>query len=91
MELTHYETRQDPGGNRWVTVRALTFRAISAGYAWLRQVRAAHRRRRESKALYVSLNELDDRTLHDLGFHRSEISSIVAELSGEAERTRVRT
>ena len=37
-----------------------------------------------------ALRELDDRTLHDLGFDRSEITSVAAEVSGRAEPARMR-
>ena len=52
--------------------------------AWQR-----HQRSRHTRAIYVALSDLDDRTLRDLGFHRSEIGSVAAEASGEAESTRI--
>lgn len=51
--------------------------------AWL-----TYRRRRHARATYSALSDLDDRTLRDLGFHRSEIWSVAAEATGEAEQTR---
>ncbi len=51
---------------------------------------AAWRRRGHAHGTYLVLRELDDRTLRDLGFHRSELRSVAAELAGEANRTRVR-
>jgi uncharacterized protein YjiS (DUF1127 family) len=51
--------------------------------AWL-----TYRRRRHTRAIYAALSDLDDRTLRDLGFHRSEIWSVAAEATGEAEQTR---
>ena len=47
-----------------------------------------YRRRLETRAIYKALSGLDDRTLRDLGFHRSEILSVAAEVTGEAEPTR---
>jgi uncharacterized protein YjiS (DUF1127 family) len=40
-------------------------------------------------ATYRALGELDARTLHDIGLERSELRSIAAELTGEAEPSRV--
>ena len=39
--------------------------------------------------MVVTLRELADSTLRDIGFERSEISSVVAELTGRAAHTRV--
>ncbi len=55
-----------------------------------RRIYARHTQRGEARAVYNVLSELDDRTLRDLGFDRSEIRSVAAELTGEAEQTRVR-
>lgn len=44
----------------------------------LRAAAARRRQRRETRQNHAALVALDDRTLHDLGFARSEISSIVA-------------
>jgi uncharacterized protein YjiS (DUF1127 family) len=58
--------------------------AEAARRAWKRYLQ-----RRETHAAYDALDALDDRTLRDLGLHRSEILSVAAELAGEAERTRM--
>jgi uncharacterized protein YjiS (DUF1127 family) len=57
----------------------------------VRRAYEGYRQRREAAATCEALSELDDRTLRDLGFHRSEIRSIAAEWTGEAEPSRVRT
>jgi len=50
----------------------------------------AWQRQRQDRATLRTLNSLDDRTLHDLGFHRSEIGSISAEIGGRAELSHLR-
>lgn len=76
--------------------RAVVLQALVRRIAgWAREsfvdALASYRRRREMKSIYRTLQELDDRVLRDLGFHRSEIMSVAAEAVEEAERTRVRT
>ena len=75
--------------------RAFTLAEIIAEMVWAvgtfaRQAYARYRQRREASTLREALRRLDDRTLRDLGFDRSEIGSVVAEVTGEAERTRLR-
>ena len=58
-----------------------------------RTIREALRRRRARKALHAqrqALAALDDRTLRDIGLHRSEIDSLVVELDGAVANTRRR-
>lgn len=62
----------------------------------LRRIRTAFesgligwRQRQRAHAIYKALSALDSRTLHDLGFERSEIASVAAEASGGVERTRL--
>jgi uncharacterized protein YjiS (DUF1127 family) len=45
-------------------------------------------RRRQARAVRAAFGELDAHTLRDLGLDRSEIGSLAAEVTGEAERTR---
>ena len=56
----------------------------------VRRAHARYRQRRKARATYDALRHLDDRMLRDLGFDRSEITSVAAEISGTAARTRVR-
>jgi uncharacterized protein YjiS (DUF1127 family) len=50
----------------------------------------AWRGRRLRRATAATLHSLDDRTLGDLGLHRSEIGGIAAEIGHRAETTYVR-
>lgn len=59
--------------------------AIAQG---VRRAWGAYRQGRIARDTRLSLDELDDRMLHDLGLDRSETSSIGAEAAGRAERTR---
>jgi uncharacterized protein YjiS (DUF1127 family) len=80
----HYETRtRRPAGPIVGAARAML--------AWLRAFNARRRQRSEAHAVYESLRVLDDRTLHDIGFTRSELGSVASEASGLAERTRANT
>ena len=50
----------------------------------------AWRRNSLRRATVQTLHALDDRTLHDLGFHRSEIGGLAAEIGGQAEASYIR-
>ena len=52
---------------------------------------AGTEQRREARATYLALRDLDARTLHDIGLHRSEILSVALELGGAFEATRVQS
>lgn len=49
---------------------------------------AAAARARRQRSLVRELEELDDHMLRDIGLHRTEIGSVVAELVGAAPLTR---
>ena len=53
-----------------------------------RAVAARWAQRRRARAIHAAFSELDDHMLRDLGLHRSEIGSLAAEVTGDAERTR---
>jgi uncharacterized protein YjiS (DUF1127 family) len=65
-------------------------RATSAARGAILRAWKRYRQHRETRRIHDALRGLDDRTLRDLGFHRSEILSVASEASGAAERTRVR-
>ena len=67
---------------------AVTVLRAAGGLA--RRAYARYRQRREARNIRDVLRGLDDRMLRDLGLDRSEIASVAAEVTGEAEYTRVR-
>jgi uncharacterized protein YjiS (DUF1127 family) len=63
---------------------------IAAFAAFNRAILARRRRRLQARAICQTLRACDDRTLRDLGLHRSEIMSLAAEATGMAACTRER-
>jgi uncharacterized protein YjiS (DUF1127 family) len=58
--------------------------------AWRRLIAGARRWQRR-RAMYGALYELNDHMLRDLGIDRSEITSVCAEIAGDAPATRIHT
>ena len=85
-------TCEDPAtsANVTFTLGKIIVAAIQTVGAIARRAHARHRQRHEAKVIYDNLWDLDDRMLRDLGFDRSEIKSVAAEVTGAAEYTRVR-
>ncbi len=59
-------------------------------FGTLRELTAAWQRARRQRAALRELDALSDHMLHDIGLHRSELSSTVAEVIGAAPATRRR-
>jgi uncharacterized protein YjiS (DUF1127 family) len=87
---TSYQLHQATQDHRSFTLAEIIVAAIQAAGALVRRVYACHRQRRQARAIYDELRQLDDRTLRDLGLDRSEITSVAAEVTGKAECTRGR-
>ena len=87
---TSYELVQRAHRCRALMLGALAAAAVQGAAAIARRVYARLRQRRKARATYDSLQQLGDRELRDLGLDRSELASIAAEVTGEAESTRVR-
>jgi uncharacterized protein YjiS (DUF1127 family) len=77
--------------DRSFTLGEIVAAAIQATVAIARRAQARRRQRREARAIYDALYQLDDRTLRDLGFDRCEIRSVAAEVARKAAYTRVRS
>ncbi len=85
-----YQLHQAASAHRSLILGQAIAAAIQATVAIARRALARHRQRRQARVTYDALRQLDDRMLRDLGFDRSEITSIATEVAGEAECTRVR-
>ncbi|HSV17533.1 MAG TPA: DUF1127 domain-containing protein [Casimicrobiaceae bacterium] len=69
-------------------VRAFVLDAWRTLCAGLHALRARRRRSRDARAVYDALRQLDDRALHDLGFDRSELTSVAREATAGADYAR---
>jgi hypothetical protein len=85
------ETHATAGTHQTYAIGEVVSGTLRAVQAYMRRVAERYRQLQEAHAVYEALDGLDDHTLHDLGFDRSELASVAAELGGIAERTRVRT
>ena len=85
-----YELYQAARTNRAFVLGEVTASAVRSVRDWVRRAYKSYKDHRQQSAVYETLSQLDDRTLRDLGFDRSEIRSVAAEWAGEAEATRVR-
>jgi uncharacterized protein YjiS (DUF1127 family) len=88
---TSYELYHAARAHCSFTLGEIIVALMQALAAFARQSLARHRQRRRARSTYDALRQLDDHTLRDLGFDRSEIRSVAAEITREMERTRVRT
>src|SRR5262249_47668286 len=84
-ELMHIARR-----HRALMLGALAAAAIQGAAAIASRVYARLRQRWQARATLDSLQELGDHELRDLGFDRSELASIAAEVTGGVEPTRTR-
>ena len=85
-----YELYRSARAYRSLMLGSIIVAAVQAVVAIARRAYARQRQRHRASAIYDALRRLDDRTLRDMGFERSEIGSVAAEMSGEAPQTRVR-
>jgi uncharacterized protein YjiS (DUF1127 family) len=90
MGAIRYRCQRGEYAHPSFTLGEIIVAMIQTAGAIARRAYARHRQRRQVTATCDALRRLDDCTLRDLGFDRSEIASVAAELRGDAERTRVR-
>ena len=90
VRLTSFPLHRAARARRSVLIGEFIVAAIRAAGTIVRRAYASHRQRRQARHAYDALRQLDDHMLRDLGFDRSEIASVAAEVTGAAERTRVR-
>ena len=88
---TSYELYHYARAYRSFTLGEIIVAVMQAVAAIARQALACYAQHQRARSMYDALRQLDDHTLRDLGFDRSEIRSVVAELAGKAECTRMRT
>jgi uncharacterized protein YjiS (DUF1127 family) len=89
--LSTYEFQQRAREHASRALAGMLADAAHAVAAFLARAWQRRRQRAQARAMYHALSTLDDRTLHDLGFERSEITSVASEATGEAQRTRAQT
>lgn len=88
--LASYQLYHVARAHRSFTLGAILGTMLEAAVASARRAYAGYRQWRRAAAVYNALRGLDDHTLRDLGFDRSEIRSVAAEFAGEAESARLR-
>jgi len=76
--------------SRLHAVGRLVLKVVDVALATVRRVHGRYRQRCRAKAAYDALRQFDDHMLRDLGFQRSELASVVGELSSRSAHDRVR-
>ena len=71
-------------------LRQIVKAALRAVGDVVRRMAIRWKRQQRARATYAALRSLDACILRDLGFHRSELMSVAAEVAGMAESTRAR-
>lgn len=89
-EMTSYDVQRAARTRRAAVLGTLLRTTLSSTARFARRMLSRYLRQLQARRMHRVLSDLDDRTLRDLGLHRSEIGSVAAEAYGLVERTRVR-
>ncbi|HVE88495.1 MAG TPA: DUF1127 domain-containing protein [Burkholderiaceae bacterium] len=76
--------------HRSFQLRQVAAAALQTVSDFVRESVGRLKRRQQARATYAALRGLDAHILRDLGFHRSELMSVAAEVAGVADFTRAR-
>jgi uncharacterized protein YjiS (DUF1127 family) len=76
--------------HRSYQLREIVNATLQAVGDFVRQMVTRWNRQQRARATYLALRGLDSRMLRDLGFHRSELMSVAAEVAGFTDSTRAR-
>jgi len=87
--LSSFELERLARAHRSRVMRLVLRKALRAVGGFARRLITQWKHRQHARAAYAALRGLDARVLRDLGFHRSELMSIAAEMAGAAESTRI--
>lgn len=71
-----YQSYLDAHANRSFTLSAIVVAMLQAVWAFARRAYARHKQQRRAEMAYEALRGLDDHTLRDLGYDRSELRSV---------------
>ena len=88
--LSSHELYHRARVHRAYHLREIVKAALQAVGDFGRRMVTRWKHRQYARATYVALRALDARMLRDLGFHRSELMSVAAEVAGVADSTRAR-
>jgi GNAT superfamily N-acetyltransferase/uncharacterized protein YjiS (DUF1127 family) len=88
--MDSFRVYRDARARQAVAIAQVLASALRSVSAVVSRALATYRQQRHARDTYLALRKLDAWTLRDLGFDRSELSSVAAEVTGAADRTRAR-